>query len=71
MVLIDMNGEIYKSQIHHIFNTFNFQIEKFNNVTVYMWCSLISSLFENLTNCLFNIIFKFTDHNAFAFVQLE
>lgn len=54
-----------------VLNTFNFQIEKFNNVTVYMWCSLISSLFENLTNCLFNIIFKFTDHNAFAFVQLE
>lgn len=33
MVLIDINGEIYKSQIHHIFNTFNFQIEKFNNFT--------------------------------------
>lgn len=54
-----------------VLNTFNFQIEKFNNVTVYMWCSLISSLFENLTNCLFNIIFKFKFIDAFAFVQLE
>lgn len=33
MVLIDINGEIYKSQIHHCINTFNFQIEKFNNFT--------------------------------------